>query len=246
LAIPTLDFSASAGPVDVWGTSDWHLGSKDHDAERFERHLERAVEGGWHLLHVGDALELVTPSSRVAQRGALREQVASPEEQRKLLVAALKRLRGQGFLLPGNHEFRIDAATGLDFVASITDAVGDRIRPLDRPQRVRLLVGSQTYDVYLHHGEGPAISPTTLFDRLQRDEEGLDVILAGHIHSTTLDAASVGSPNGHRNVLRLRTGHYLVTPAYQLVKPIARRGAPGSWLLRFYADEHRIDPVWLS
>lgn len=241
--LPTL---GSRKPQDyhVWATGDWHLGSAWCDRDLLDRHRQRALGGHWGLLHVGDGLEMVTPLSRVATRGALRDQILDPEQQRQLLVQYLAGF--EGFILPGNHEFRIDMATGLDFMRAITEAKGVSVRPLPLPQAVRIVAGRQEYIVYLHHGEGPVVSPTTLFDRLQRDVEGVDVILAGHIHAATSDPAEVDTPKGPRIVHRLRTGHYLKTPPYALVRPVARRGRRGSWHLIFHADRHSVTCEWMD
>lgn len=197
------------------------------------------------VLHIGDALEMVTATSRVAQRGALRDQTADPETQRKTLIAHLKRLKG-GTILPGNHEFRIDMATGLDFMASIVDAVGSKFQAMDQPGYVAIKVGKQTYTFYKHHGEGPVAAVTTLFDRIQRDTEGIDAILCGHVHAGTFDPAIKFTPQGHRTILRFRVGHYLVAPKYALVRPVSRMGAPGSWLLTLDPNTHSIKSEWLD
>lgn len=240
-----LDRSDTRAPLKVWACGDWHGGSTHHDSALFVKHYERAVAERWLMLHLGDALELVTPTSRVALRGALREQIASTEDQRKGFIACLQRLEG-GILLPGNHELRIDMATGLDFIATVTDAVGEKFTPLSEPGFVEIRVGRQKYTVYLHHGEGPIVNVTTLFDRIQRDTEGLDAILTGHVHASTYDPAVVDTPTGTRIIHRLRCGHYLRQPLYAKHRPIARIGAPGSWLLTLDPNEHKITPEWLQ
>lgn len=235
----------SARDYHAWATGDWHCGSAWCDTDLLTRHRQMAVDGGWGLLHVGDSLEMVTPASRVALRGALREQILDPEQQRQALIGYLRGLR-EGVILPGNHELRIDMMTGLDFIKSVSEAKDVHVRPLTIPQVVRIDAGRQTYHVYLHHGEGPVVSPTTLFDRIQRDVHGLDLILAGHIHASTSDPSEVETPQGPRIVHRLRAGHYLKTPPYALARPITRRGARGSWHLIFRADRHAIDAIWLG
>jgi hypothetical protein len=240
----TLDHARRRAPLTIWATGDWHLGSAYHDAALFRLHFGRAVRERWLVVHVGDALEMVTPTSGVAGRGALIEQIVPPEEQRQLLVAHLKQLAG-GVILGGNHEFRIDAKTGLNFIRTVTDAA-PHIVPLAEPGLVRLVVGSQTYHLYVHHGEGPTVVVTTLFDRIQRDIEGVDAIVCGHVHASTLDPAVVTTPGGERVVWRLRVGHYLRQPAYAKVRPIARVGARGSWAITFGHRRHQIEPRWLG
>ena len=240
-----LDYAKTRAPLRIWACGDWHVSALTHDAPLFAKHFQRAVKERWPVIHVGDALEMVTPSSRVAQRGALREQTADPEEQRKALITYLKQLAG-GVILPGNHEFRVDMASGLDFIASITDAVGKTFTPLSEPGFIEVRVGKQRYRFYVHHGEGPVVAVTTLFDRLQRDTEGLDAILCGHIHAGTFDPATILTPDGPRSIKRFRTGHYLRPPKYALIRPVSRIGACGSWLLTLDPVEHHIGQEWLD
>ena len=237
--------TSKRGPLKVWCCGDLHIGAETHDALLFARHYARAVVEGWLMINLGDSLELVTPSSRVAQRGALREQTMTVEQQRKVLCQYLRGLAG-GILLPGNHDYRVDMATGLDFTAMMAELAGPKWQVLPHAGFVRLNAGKQSYTAYCHHGEGPVVSPTSLFDRLQRDTGDLDLILAGHIHAGTFDPAFRMTPEGGKVVHRIRTGHYLKPPRYALDRPISRIGPCGSWLLTFDAKHHLIESTWLQ
>jgi predicted phosphodiesterase len=239
--LPRLDLSDKK-EVQFWVLGDTHIGSAFHLSRAFSEH--RRLLAGSYVIHVGDALEMVTPASPIALKGALREQILSVEEQRKLFVEFLRDFPG-GIVLPGNHEFRIDAVTGLNFVQTVVDAVGGKYIVLEAPGMVNIRVGEVNYYVVVHHGEGPYVSPTTLFDRLQRDYEGADIIVAGHIHSSTFDPAIVRGPKGDRIVWRIRVGHYVAPPRYALVKPVARMGAPGSWVLTLSGKEKNVSAQWL-
>lgn len=229
----------------AWLTGDWHLGNKHHDTSLFTSHFDQALAENWGLIHTGDALEMVTVSAGVAQKGAMRDQFLDPKEQRALLKSILSKFSAPGVILPGNHEFRIDAKTGLDFIADVCEGVSN-IHALEIPSIVAVKARKHIYHLYLHHGEGPAVSPVTLFDRLQRDVEGIDIIAAGHIHCSTFDPAHVEGLAGERTVHRIRVGHYLKPAPYTLVRPVARRGARGSWLLEFGTEERWIRPTWLG
>lgn len=240
-----IDLRDAKSPQKFWATGDWHIGHEDHAEDLFRAHLERAVREGWHLLHVGDSMEMVIPASKLTTSGAMSEQKMSPEEQRKELISILKRLKGKGVMLPGNHERRIDKATGMNFVSMILQSFNN-IVPMEDPGMVQILVGSQRYNVVMHHGEGPVVSPITLLDRLQRDYEDADLIIAGHIHAGTFDPAYKVTSKDGRTVLRLRVGHYLMNPRYAIERPIARIGAPGSWLLVMHHDRKLIEPQWMG
>jgi predicted phosphodiesterase len=239
--LPRLDLSDKR-KAQFWVLGDTHIGSTFHLSRAFSEH--RKLLAGSYVIHVGDALELVTPVSAVAHKGALREQVLPIEEQRKLFVEFLRDFPG-GVVLPGNHEFRIDAVTGLNFIQTVVDAVGKRYVVLEIPGMVHIRVGKVDYHVVVHHGEGPYVSPTTLFDRLQRDYEGADIIVAGHIHASTFDPAVVRGPRGERIVWRLRVGHYVAPPRYALVRPVTRMGAPGSWILTLSGEGKSVTAQWL-
>jgi hypothetical protein len=229
---------------EFWATGDWHIGQAQHYAPLFDKHFQQAVSERWQLLHVGDAVEMLIWRG-VVQSARLFEQKLSPEEQREELIACLSKLAG-GVYLAGTHELRVDRATGLDFVKGVAQASGGRIIPLYIPQAIEVVVGKQPYVVFLHHGEGPIVSPTTLFDRIQRDVEGVDLIIAGHIHAATFDPAVVETTRGNRTIYRLRAGHYLQMPAYQRIRPIVRWGACGSYVVKLCGNERKIDVRWLG
>jgi predicted phosphodiesterase len=245
-----ITFHAQRRPVlKVWVTGDWHVGHRQHYSSLLGDHLKFAEKEKWLMLHAGDSLELVTPTSSVARRGALIDQSIPVEEQRQYLQGVLKRINA-GVYLVGNHEQRIDAATGLDFVAMLASA-NPRIVPLTVPDIVCVIVGNQSYFIYLHHGEGPSVNPLTLHDRLQRDVHGVDVIVGGHIHRSTVDTVLVQTPEGVSEVLRFRAGHYLggdtwIAPQYYLRRPVGPSGTPGSWLLTLHGKAHKIDFAWLG
>jgi len=254
-----LDYSDATEPVRGWATGDWHRWSKFHADQMFERHLQRALDEAWFLMHVGDALEMTTPTSKVMTSGAMQDQTANPEDQRKDLVRILRMFRDaapvtpqatkKGVILGGNHEFRVDSKTGLDFIASVTDAVGDAIAPMSIPGIIEIRVGQNTWWGYMHHGEGPGTNPLTLADRIQRDVQGIDFILSGHIHCDTFDPAMVVTPQGYQKVTRIRCGHYLFNPPYQMRRPTTRMAPPGSWLLTLYPDrpkERAAEWTWMD
>jgi len=197
------------------------------------------------MIHLGDALELVTPSCRIARRGGLREQTIQTEAQRQIFVGYLRDLAG-GLILPGNHELRIDMETGLDFVGLVTDSTRGRFVALQEPGLITLRVGAVDYHGVLHHGEGPVVNPSALLDRLQRDTEGIDFIACGHIHQTVFHPTEVFSPSGTRTIQRFRVGHYLRRPTYAAVRPISTSGPTGAWHLTFDPRVRRIESAWLA
>jgi hypothetical protein len=229
--------------VTLWVTGDWHLGHQRHLADLFRRHFQAAVTRRYPTIHVGDGVENVIPASGVARKGGLAEQALPPEEQRLLLIQHLQQL-ARVVYLRGNHERRDDVVTGKDFVAMVSALAGRHVTALRTPGIVTVQAGRQTYRFYVHHGEGPTVNPYTLLDRIQRDTDGLDGILAGHIHTGAVQMAQKITPDGPRTILRLRVGHYLAVPEYALERPVAPVGAPGSWLLHLDCRAHRVRPEW--
>lgn len=232
-------------PATLWVTADWHRGHVSHDTALFHEHYNAAVEGGWTIIHLGDALELVTPASRIAQRGGLAEQTVPPEEQRVELIGLLRSFR-YGVIGPGNHETRVDFQSGMNFIQSIVDAKDVRVKAVPWPGFVRVEVGRVVYHLYCHHGEGPIVNPFALHDRLMMNTEGADIIVAGHSHASSSDVAEVIAPDGERSIYRLRAGHYLRAPQYALRRPITRLGARGSWAVTLDGKCRQITTRWLG
>jgi len=238
----TIDRSDIEEDLVGWGTGDWHGGSRFHDEVTFEKHWAWAVDAKAVLFHVGDALEMTTITSKVASKGALLDQVWTTEQQREWAIMRLSHM-DDGVFLAGNHEQRIDNTTGLNFAKSLAE--NTKVKPLDVPGFVRVLVGDQQYNVLMHHGEGPAANPATLANRLQSIYEGADLVLAGHIHSADSNPVEMRTVDGPRHVQRLRVGHYLDFPPYVMRRPTTTLSPVGSWRLRFRHDIHRIETEWM-
>lgn len=226
-------------------TGDWHVGAKGCEEELLDKHLARARKMGLRVVLLGDELENVTQDSSVAEKGALWTQTRHPHDQYKEIVK--RKLKGLHVdaVLRGNHENRTLARTSFDLAGLIADAVGGH--NLEDGGFLRYRVGKQTYTLYLHHGEGGSTNPVTTFDRLFLQNEGEDIIAAGHSHDLLVHPFRVNVPKGARLVWYLRTGTYLCEADYAERRPSSRRRVSGSIVVWLESTRHRITPeLWLD
>ena len=237
----------STRPAAFWLLSDVHFGHVAHDSELFQRHRALAKAARARILFLGDALESVNTSSKVAQVGGHFEQVGTIGDQRRQFEEAVKGFRTI-VVIDGNHERRIVKETGespLEVAAA----------NISRQQRypchyfphgvfVTINLGSQTYTLVLHHGEGGG---TTFFKHLARDYSGADLYAGGHSHALMQEETLVHRPHGTERVLNVRTGSYLKLPSYAWDKPMSGPIPPtGSWLLWLRPDRFQMTLEKLS
>lgn len=229
----------SKRPVAVWLLSDTHHGHVAHDAKLYQSHVEAARRARARVLFLGDALEAVTTGGKVANLGGHFDQTMSIGDQEDAFIDSMAGLRVLA-CVEGNHEARVTRTTGTSPFKNITRILSARQGyPCDFLQHgghVAIRVGTQTYRLVIHHGEG---GPTTFFRYLQRDFPGADLYAGGHTHELASAEYFVHGDKGPRRVTTVRTGSYLAFPSYAASKPTTG-GIPatGSYLLWLRPDRH--------
>lgn len=216
----------------VWLVGDVQWGHIDVDKTKFKSHLKRAREEGWRVVSIGDLVENVSMSSKVARYGALHEQesedgVPTLNKQMREMLELLRGLPIDGHVT-GNHESR-SLSAAFDPAMAMADAFGCLY--LEDGGFVVYHTSGGPVPIFVHHGEGPVVSPVTLFDRLERNHPGCAVYAAGHTHHLLAQAITVATWQGMKPVWRVRTGSYLRYPRYATRRPIIPSSETGSALL---------------
>jgi hypothetical protein len=186
--------------------------------------------------------------SKVAQLGGMWEQNLTIGQQRDKLLDYL-----QGFtvdlVMDGNHECRSWRTQGesQSNVISLILSAKQNTRAHYLPHggfvtvefNTPTSVGDQRYVTYMHHGEG---APTQLFNRLMSENQGSEVLAAGHTHQLSFSEAQVNTPQGYQRVFWVRTGGYINDPAYAARKPSTYgKTATGSYIMYLHHDQHRVE-----
>lgn len=236
-----VNIEATGRPQAIWVLSDLHLGHVAFDKELFERDLAMAKKARARVLFLGDALEAVTTGSKVANLGGMFDQTCSIGDQEDMFMDYMNGMRVLA-CVEGNHEARITRTTGTSPFRNIcrflTARQNYRCAFLPHGGYVKVKVGSQTYPIVAHHGEGPA----AYFKLMKRDWPDGEIFVAGHTHELCQSEQVVRRLDGTRQrYLTCRTGSYLDDPSYAATRPTSG-GIPatGSHLLWLYPDRKKM------
>lgn len=200
---------------------DVHVGARTMDLDKFTEHLKLVKKEKGGIVFMGDALENVTSSSKVAQAGAVFEQFnpdgASPISWQ--FDAFLELMKGHRVLgmLNGNHEERI-RREGLD----ITGLLADRLGAKNLGVLASIKMGKGSFLV--SHGEGAGGKH---LEYRMRDYGFHDVVAGGHNHQLSAHVIKQMDKTGYL----IRTGSYLRTARYAMTRQYSSANSPTGCVL---------------
>ena len=225
--------------------SDVHVGSSEHDADRFDETLRWCKENDAAIYLAGDLLENAIASGKSPGEKLL-EQATNPNEQVREFVAKLKPFARKGRIagsVRGNHEARSRREAMIDLceiIAEMLEVPYHRIGGY-----VRFAFGGHVYVGGIHHGRSTAKNIWLELDRMLSLYPQADFVAAGHNHH--LDARTVQhvgvAKTGAECVeqkWQVRTGTYLRWAEYarELTLPPSPVGSP---VFRFGAKARSIN-----
>jgi predicted MPP superfamily phosphohydrolase len=162
---------------------DIHFGSKECDEELFLKAL-RYIKNRKECLTFlgGDIIECAT----YGKMNNVHDQKHQINEQIEKVVALLKPIRNQiMFMICGNHEHRIEKATGLNIVKIISEMLGIPYLGWEAHFFFKFK-NKQFCRGYAHHGNGCAAtsgSKLNALEKLHFSSPMANLICAGHTHS---------------------------------------------------------------
>lgn len=209
---------------------DVHIGSGDHDAELFQRHLEWIAKTpnvlSWNG---GDMVENAVKDSPGASPLV---QKGTPNEQ---LFRAAKQLTGiqhkMLFAIPGNHEDRTFNVAGLDGA----EQLAEHLKLPYFPDYTFLSIKwrGNTFRVCVHHGSGAAQTAGAQRNAARKDMPwtSFDILWTGHLHQPMVDVVYRTDFEQATGRMYERSSVVIISPSY--VKYFGgyaakRRMAPGS------------------
>lgn len=172
--IPVFKFTKS---INLYPFTDVHIGSKDHDAEKFSKAIKalKADPNGYCFFN-GDNLEFIPPNYGIPERG----QALSTDEQIEVFVKLLKGLGKKVlFIRSGNHEERAWRMGGVEIAKHLS-------RELQIPylsvgmEEVHVFIGKRKFRIVTSHGEGGSSKKVLM--NMQLTFPGADLYFTGHTH----------------------------------------------------------------
>lgn len=162
---------------------------------------------------MGDAGECVTKYSK----GSIYEQLLSPQAQLEAVADLLEPIKQKGlFGIRGNHGHRLYKETGLSFDSALCTKLG--VPYLGVAAMTTLLVGTQSYDCYFHHGIESGVSIRSKISSAENMAKFInaDAIFTAHSHvAMELSPAPLVEADSRNRRVKTRLRHqYICGTAY--------------------------------
>jgi len=209
---------------------DVHIGSGDHDAELFARHLDW-IERTPNVLtwNGGDMVENATKespgASSLVQKGTPNQQLFSAA---KSLSAIQHKML---FAIPGNHEDRTFNVAGLDGAEQLAEHL--KIPYFSDYAFITIKWRGNNFRGCVHHGAGGAQTPGAQRNAARKDMPwtSFDFFWTGHLHQPMVDVVFRTDFDQATGRIYERNSVVIISPSY--VKYFGgyaakRRMAPGS------------------
>lgn len=233
-------------PIEMILAGDFHIGHEKFNEEMFLRMLRYVAEDPTHRkwIGMGDYVEMNSPTD--TPKGAIWNQVLTPQQQMNLLVDTCEEEDAiPEALISGNHEDRLWNNKGI----SLVEIASRLLKCLDADDGgyFKINVNRFSYAFWLVHGKGG--SQTKNYSLRKAIElvgtDDADVVAIGHNHTLYYDRVLRVKMGGRRIVHTLRTGSFLGgttwedQPKYARKSsyPLAEIGCP---IVKLWHDRHQI------
>ncbi len=191
---------------------DVHLGSKEHDAELFERHLEWVRNTPYIVSFLGgDLIDNLGPQ----QAAKMGQNVLTPQEQLHLATKTFAKVQHKvAFSIAGNHEQRSHRASGID----VARQLAENLRVPYSNDYMFAIVKYRDMNIRLlaHHGSGGAQTAGAQRNAARKDLSWVhpDILITGHLHKTLTDVIFQVDYDQQTGRPFERNAVVLITPAY--------------------------------
>ena len=206
------------GDVTIYPIADVHLGACEHAEPEWQSFLKRVEQEDAYLILAGDLLNNAVRSAGFANPF---NETLRPRDAKKRMVEYLAPVKDRILcVVTGNHERRTyrdddqdltyDICSKLDIehlyrenVAYMCVSCGKRSTNKDKPHT--------TYTFAVIHGTGGGIYTGAAINRNERFGnvvDGLDCLVAGHVHKGFISKPAKICINAHNRVVTMK--HYVV------------------------------------
>lgn len=177
--------------VEILPLFDWHLGSKECDEVMVDRIIDyiKKTDNCYTFLG-GDLIEC----SIYGKMNAVHTQKYQVTEQVEILVKKLEPIKDKIlFSVCGNHEHRVEKATGLDVAALISmhldvQYFGWECHYLLKLNSLKNKKEKRNVYIYAHHGSGGGATSGSKINNVEKFHfraPFANVIFCGHVHFTS-------------------------------------------------------------
>ena len=190
---------------------DVHIGSHEHDAELFKRHLKWLAETkNVFTFNGGDMFENKTPNE-----GKMGHDPLSPEEQIVAVTEQLAPIQHKFlFSLPGNHEDRTMKQSGMSGAKRLADNL--KLQYFPDYCLCTIKWRGNNFRLLAHHGSGGAQTAGAQRMAARKDLVWLhpDIMWTGHLHQPLVDTAYYVDVDQKTGQSVERTTFVVISPSY--------------------------------
>ena len=190
---------------------DVHIGSREHDAELFERHLKWIAETpNVFTWNGGDAFENKTP-----HEGKMGHDTMSPEEQLLEVTKKFGKVQHKMlFSIPGNHEDRTFKQSGMSGSKRLADNL--KVPYFSDYCFANLKWKGNVFRLLAHHGSGGAQTPGAQRNAARKELTWtkVDLLWTGHLHNPISDVVYITDVDQKTGLRYERSCVVLISPSY--------------------------------
>lgn len=193
----TVDHTIKAKEGYIVPVGDIHAGAHGVRWKELDRQIKTIKEhDAARVILLGDIFECNYPGSKSDVYGEM-----SPKEASDTMIDKLAPIKKKIIAaVVGNHEARSERITDTNPLRHLCDILS--IPYCGASSIIRVVVGSQTYNIHATHGTGGASTPGGKMMRLLRSANAYptaDVYLMGHLHQIITSRKEYYDANGDRH-----------------------------------------------
>jgi UDP-2,3-diacylglucosamine pyrophosphatase LpxH len=191
---------------------DVHIGSAEHDAAMFARHV-KWIQDTPNVLtfNGGDMFDNITPAA-AAKMG---QNAKTPEQQLFEATDTLAPIQNKViFSLPGNHEDRTFTAAGMSSARYLAENL--RVPYFSDYCFCTLKWRGNSFRLLAHHGSGAATTPGAQRNSARKDMPWakVDIVWTGHLHQPMSDVVYQTDYDQKTDRIVERNAVVLISPSY--------------------------------
>lgn len=190
---------------------DVHIGSREHDAELFKRHMEWiAKTPNVFTWNGGDAFE-----NKTAKEAHMGYDSLSPEEQLLSATKAFAPIQHKMlFSIPGNHEDRTFKQSGMSSAKRLADNL--KVPFFTDYALVTIKWRGNNFRLLAHHGAGGATTAGAQRNSARKELAWAkpDMLWTGHLHQPLVDSITVLDHDQKTGRAFMRDILVVISPSY--------------------------------
>lgn len=218
----TIDLGEEMKYLNLHPLADLHWGAPNCEYDKLKELVKRVeADPNARIVGIGDLIN----NNLKTSKGSCYEDIMPPSKQIETIIKELAPVKDKIlYMIPGNHPSRTKKEVDINPGSIIATALGVRYSEDEAFFKICLGKDSKSkrvpYIVALHHGEGLSsgkVGPGSALNSLERYArtlEGIDIIIAGHVHQYAASSVWSRRFDSHNNCWTLQEKKCVLAPSW--------------------------------